>query len=177
MKVKVSVLALILVFLLGASISSVRAAAPLQYLGETTWSLYITNDIPDTFLIGQTLTLTGGITRVADNYYLFQGTLPFGGENNPPHVLSGGGARVGNQLILTISESYYSPGSDRSNGIMNFTLNLSDLSGTVTEIGQGYLVPGGGMGHGYLEGTLTRTGPMVPLTQALGGPLSLLLLK
>ena len=171
MKVKISVLALTLVLILGMSGSLSQAASPLSYLGKTTWSLSITADTVDPDMVGQTLTLTGGITKVGDNYYLFQGTMVYG---SGLIVLSGGGALVDSKLILSVNRSVEFA-EDRDNGVMHFTLNQSDLNGTVTEVNNVY-VPPNSFYQGYFAGTLTRTGSIIPLTSALAGPLSLMLL-
>ena len=93
-------------------------------------------------------------------------------------VLSGGGALVNDQLILSVSESTQFEGAitDRSNGVMHFILNQTDLNGTITEVNILRVgTPAHPFFNGYFAGNLTCTGPMVPLTQALGGSLLLLL--
>ena len=179
MKVKISVLALTLVLILGAGSSSAQASSIPSYLGQTTWNLHITDDTLDPPMVSQTLTLTGGITRVGDNYYLFQGTMLFvTPAGTTLMVLSGGGALVNSQLILSVSESTQFEGAitDRGNGVMHFILNQTDLNGTITEVNILRLgTPTHPFFNGYFAGNLTRTGPMVPLTAALGGPLSLML--
>ena len=180
MKVKIPVLALTLVLILGVGSFSAQASSIPSYLGKTTWNLYITEYTLDPSMAGKTLTLTGGITRVGDNYYLFEGTMPFvTAAGTTLMVLSGGGALVNSQLILSVSESTQFEGAitDRGNGVMHFILNQSDLTGTITEVSILRLgTPAHTVFNGYLAGNLTRTGPMVPLTQALGGS-SLLLLQ
>jgi hypothetical protein len=157
-KEKISVLALTVMFILGMSTFQAQAASPLKYLGQTTWSILITEDTADPFMVGSTLTLTGGITKVGDNYYLFEGTTMYGSTRL---ALSGGGVLVNSQLILSVTESGESPEGDKSNGVMHFTLNQSDLSGTMTDVEVGRV--GTGFGHSYLAGTVTRTGPFIPL--------------
>jgi hypothetical protein len=158
MKGKISVLALTMVLLLGMDTSQVQSASALKYLGQTTWSILITDDTVDQFMIGTTITVTGGITKVGDNYYLFEGTTMYGTTRL---ALAGGGVLVNSQLILSVSESAESAEGDRSNGVMHFTLNQSDLSGTMTDVQTGRV--GTGFGNSYLAGTVTRTGPMIPL--------------
>jgi hypothetical protein len=167
-KGKISVLALTMMLILGMNPSQAQAA-PL-YLGQTTWSILITEDTIDPFMVGTTLTLTGGITKVGGSYYLFQGTTMYGSTRL---VLSGGGILVNSQLILSVTESGESPEGDKSNGVMHFTLNQSNLSGTMTDVQKGRV--GTGFGQAYLAGTVTRTGPFIPLNLPPIGALMLLL--
>jgi hypothetical protein len=158
-KMKISILALTLVIILGVGISSAQEGPPLIYLGQTTWSLKITQDTVDSFMVGQKVTLKGGITRVGDGYYLFQGTMLWGSTRK---VLAGGGLLVGAKLMLSVNVSSKSAEGDCSNGVMHFILSQSNLNGSVTEVESG-VIPPNGFGHNYIAGTLTRTGQMVPL--------------
>jgi hypothetical protein len=179
MKVKISVLALMLVLISGLDNSAVLAAATPSFLGKTTWNLYVTEYTLDQGMAGRTLNLTGGITRLGENYYSFQGTMPFvTTAGTSLMVLSGGGSLVDGQLIMSVSESMQFEGAitDRANGVMHFILNQSDLNGTITEVSILRLgTPSHPYLNGYLAGNLTRTGPMIPLTQGVGGPLLLML--
>jgi hypothetical protein len=158
MKVKISVLALTLVIIFGVGLSSAQVSSPV-YLGQTTWSLKITDNTIDPFMVGQKLILKGGITKVGDNYYLFQGTMMYGTGRK---VLSGGGVLINTKLYLSVNESVKFS-EDRDNGVMHFILNKDTLNGSVTEVGKS-VIPPNSFGPGfYFAGTLTRTGPMIPL--------------
>jgi hypothetical protein len=173
MRIKNLLPSLTLILLLVISSSFGQAASTPSYLGNTTWSVYITDNTIDPFMVHTTLTLTGGITKVGDNYYSFQGAMMYG---TTLMALSGGGVLANGALILSVSESMEFAGGDRDSGVMHFTLNQSDLNGSFTEIHNVY-VPGTTprVEQGYFAGTLTRTGSMLPLVSASTGALSLLL--
>ena len=162
MKMKMSVPVLALVIIFGVGIAAAQVGTP-SYLGQTTWSLLITDNTIDPQLIGQTLTLKGGITKVGDNYYLFQGTMLYGSSKSRK-VLSGGGVLVGRKLYLSVNESVQFP-EDRDVGVMHFILNKGNLNGNVTEIVHSVIPPNPsdpGKNH-YFAGTLTRKGKRIPL--------------
>ena len=74
-KAKILFLALIAILLLGMGLQAQAASTPL-FLGKTTRAMNITYDTDDPSMVGTSVTLTGGLTKVGDNYYSFQGSIP-----------------------------------------------------------------------------------------------------
>ena len=121
MKVKVSVLALTLVLILGLSSSQVQAVSTPQYLGKTTWEITITDDT-NPAKIGAKFTITGGVTKVGDEFYLFQGYVIPDGDG--PFVVSGSGFLNGNTLEFTLSESQrHTSDTWRDSGVMHVSMD------------------------------------------------------
>jgi hypothetical protein len=175
MKVKIAVLALALVLTLGLNLSPVQAASSPSYLGQTTWTVTITQSTVQGN-VGQQFPVTGGITRLGDNYYLFQGFVTPGDDN--PFVMSGGGVLLNGQVILTLSTSQNHTDTWRDGGIMQVNLSQATLNGSLYEIGHDYNTASpGSFDQRFTAGTLARTGPMIPLTSAPGAANSLLLLQ
>jgi hypothetical protein len=173
MKIRFLVCALTLVLVFGLSGFPAQAVSTPSYLGQTTWTGTITASTDSPEALGKSFTITGGITRVGDIYYLFQGyrTVP---QDNP-HVFSGSGVLLNGQLTLTCSSSHLSTDGDRNTDVMNITLNQSDLNGSFFAVGHHFT---GTFEQNYNAGTLTRTGPAINLTPGvLVGPTSLLLLE
>ena len=188
MKVKISVLALTLILILGLSSSNVQAVSTPQYLGQTQWLVNITqtNQGPTDL----SFPVNGGITKLGDNFYLFQGYVTETGGDNP-FFLSGGGTLINDQLIMTLSTSqkHLTDPQDQSvwrdTGVMQVTLNATHssqpdtyLCGSLYEIGHDYNAAVGqsAFDQRYTAGTLTLTGPQIPLNSSAGaGALSLLL--
>jgi len=173
MKIRISVLVLTfgLVFWMGGSLA--QAATP-SYLGQTTWTAHVTHDESGPLPEPQTVTITGGITKMGDTYYSFQGYITMPDETNP-RVMSGGGVLLEGQIILTCSASQLHPDGVRDTGVLQVTLNQSDLSGSFFEIGQFFVGYPDPIGNSFHAGPLFLTGPMIPLTSSLAVPLSLLL--
>ena len=72
-----------------------------KYLGETTWTVTITDSSDNQS--NTTFTLTGGINKINSHYFLFQGyVIP---PSDLPYILSGSGVLVGNNLVLTLTSS------------------------------------------------------------------------
>jgi hypothetical protein len=180
MKAKILFLGLIAVLIFGMGTQAQAASTP-TYLGQTTWTMNISIDSIDPDKVGTSVTLTGGLTKVGDNYYSFQGYI---GNyfTNPltPMVLSGGGPLINGKLILTLSNSApVSTDGDRDTGIMNVKLDTASnnyLSGDFSELHftclNNNFPP---FEQGVFAGTMTRTGSAIPLTSAPFAPLSLLL--
>jgi hypothetical protein len=177
MKVKFIFVAIIAGLLFEMNNSPALAASTPTYLGQTTWTMYITHDTIDPFMVGQSLTLTGGITKMGDNYYSFQAYGPY---DTRQMVLSGAGALINGKLILTLSDSQPlpTPTSDRDVGVMNVSLDTAAnnyLNGSFSELHFTSVNNNTPFGNGIFAGTLTRTGGAIPLSPAYNASLSLLL--
>ena len=176
MKVKITVLALTLVLILGFNLAPVQATSTPVYLGQTTWTVTITVDTSSPEMVGQSFPVTGGITRLGDTYYQFQGFVIPPGEN--PFIMSGGGVLINGQVILRVTTTQTHSGSNwHDTGVMRVTLDPSTLNGTICEIGHDYDTGTGQYDQRYSAATLTRTGPMIPLTPDTNAATSLLLLE
>jgi hypothetical protein len=178
------VLALTLVLILGISSYQVQATSTPIYLGQTTWRMDITKDTIYDSKVGTSVTLTGGLTKLGDNYYSFQGHISDYNWNLTPRVLSGGGVLINGKLILTLNISSvtgtWDPVFDHDTGVLHVSLDTSSsnylngsLSGSIIRM-LDEIPP---YAIGYFAGTMTRTGSSIPLTLAPAGPLSLLLLN
>jgi hypothetical protein len=171
MKVRIFILVLALFLFLGLSLSPAQATSTPVYLGQTTWSGTITAGDN----VGQTFTCTGGITRLGDTYYEFQGyvNMPSG-----VFVIAGGGVLINGQVIFSVTTSQtHSDSNWHDTGVMRVTLDQSTLNGTSYEIGHDYDTGTPQYGERYTATTLTRTGPMIPLTPDSTAATSLLLLQ
>jgi hypothetical protein len=181
MKGKMAVLALTLVLILGLSSSQVQAVSTPKYLGQGQWLVVIVQSSKSE-MIGASFPVTGGITKVGDNYYLFQGYVADTGDN--PFVLSGGGAIINNKLILTLGTSQdHSPDTWRDTGVMQVNLDTTAgqnyLNGTFHEVGHDYNTLGGQnpFDQRFTGGTLTLTGGTIILNPGSLAPISSLLLQ
>jgi hypothetical protein len=96
MKLKSSILTLTALFLLGLSTSTAFSFNSVNYLGKTTWTFTIT-DHTDPSNIGLSVTITGGISKVGDEFYQFYGYFV---PNNGPVLFTGGGIMIGNKSNL-----------------------------------------------------------------------------
>jgi hypothetical protein len=170
---KIAVLALTALIILGLSVSQVLAANAVTYLGKTTWTATITDD---TSGHTGTFTITGGISKVGDEFYLFQGyVLP---NDDGPFVLSGSGFLNGTTLVFTLSSSQEHPSkTHRDSGVMHFSIDKTALTGTFYDISTIFDNDARTFGQHYTAGDLTRTGPPIPLAPALAGSQQLLLLN
>jgi hypothetical protein len=175
MIVRISVLLFSLALLLGMSGVQAQAASTPSYLGQTSWSVTITQNTSDPGLVGQSFPVTGGITRLGDNYYLFQGYVAPPDDN--PFVLSGGGVLLNGQLILTLNTSQNHTDTWRDGGLMQVNVSQDTLNGSLYEIGHDYNTGSGQYDQRFTAATLARTGPMIALTSAPGAATSLLLLE
>ena len=177
MRGKIAVLALTALIILGLSASQALAVNAVTYLGKTTWTAKITDDTDPT-KIGITFTITGGISKVGDEFYLFQGyVIP---DDDGPFVLSGAGFLNGNTLVFTLADSQdHTSKTWRDSGVMHVSIDKSTQNGTFYDIGHDFDT---GLSRNclikdYTAGTLTLKGSPIPLAPALAGSQQLLLLN
>ncbi|MHB8069242.1 MAG: hypothetical protein ACYDIC_15230 [Desulfobaccales bacterium] len=169
---KFSVLALVTLLTLGLSIASALGAS-VNYLGKTTWTSTITETTVTGVTPGTTFTLTGGISKVGDEFYLFQGYVT--SDTDGPYVMSGSGFMMGNTLIFTCSESQQHTGANRDSGVMHISIDKTSLNGTFYDIGHDYDRVQKTWNQRYTAGTLTLSGAPIPLRPGSAAPQSLLL--
>lgn len=179
MRGKLAVLALIALIILGLNVSQVLAANAVTYLGKTTWTATITDDTNST-KINQTFTVTGGISKVGDEFYLFQGYVMPNGDG--PFVMSGSGFLNANTntLEFTLSESQqHTSETWCDSGVMHVTIKTSDQSGSFYDIGHDFNPAVGQrvFDERYTAGTLALKGSPINLAPALAGAQQLLLLN
>lgn len=173
MRMKISVLALTALIILGLSASQALAVNSVTYLGKSTWTATITDDNKAS-KIGLSFTITGGVSKVGDEFYLFQGYVTAGTDG--PFVISGSGIMVGNTLIFTLAESQEHTGSNwRDSGVMHVSIDKPTLNGTFYDIGHDFDKGARTFDQRYTAGTLTRTGGPIPMASGLTAPQSLLL--
>jgi hypothetical protein len=187
MKGKISILGLTLVLILGLGLAPALAATSTPvFLGETTWTADITTSSQ-----GHTgsATVTGAITRLGPNYYLFQGYVDVSVTGDTPFVLGGSGRIIGDQLIMNLTTSEdHTQGAQTSpwqdTGVMRVSLNTTHTSspdtylcGSLYEVGHDYDTGGKVYGGHYSAGTLTLSGTPIPLTTASPAATSLLLMQ
>lgn len=166
MKQRIFVLGMTLMLLLGLSIAHALAASSVMYLGKSTWTATITDSTKGG--IGETFTITGGISKVGDEFYLFQGYVT--PETDGPFVISGSGFMMGNNLVFTMSESQeHTDSTWRDSGVMHVTLDKGTLSGTFYDIGLDFNPDAGSrtFDQRYTAGTLACTGDPIPITASL----------
>ena len=174
MKSKFAVLALSSLIILISSASNSLGGSPVNYLGKTTWTFTIT-DSTDESEIGGSITCTGGISKVGDEFYIFQGYIIV--PNDGPVVMSGSGFMSGNTLTLTLCVSqFHTSNSWRDGSVLHISIDKTTLDGTFYEIGYDFNTDPDDriFDNRYSAGTLTRTGPAVPFNKTLI-PLQLLL--
>ena len=141
-----------------------------KYLGETTWTVTITDSSDNQS--NTTFTLTGGINKINSHYFLFQGyVIP---PSDLPYILSGSGVLVGNNLVLTLTSSQEHTSQWCDTGILHASLNMSTLSGTFYEV-RTDLSPTKTYAYGYSIGTLTLSGKEIPLNPIIPANQMLLL--
>lgn len=173
MRAKIAVLALTALIILGLSASQGLAVNAVTYLGKTTWTAKITDDT-DPSKIGGTFTITGGISKVGDEFYLFQGYVV---DNDGPFVLSGAGFMNGNTLVFTLADSQnHTSKTHRDSGVMHVSIDKTTLNGTFYDISTIFEKDARTFGQHYTAGDLTLKGPPIPLAPALAGSQQLLLL-
>jgi hypothetical protein len=173
--------AVICVFLvsLGLSILGAPAVVAAQYLGETTWTLTITQgkngDVPAP--VG--VTTRGCITRMGGAYYTMQIYTDPPIPQNP--IGFGGGVLIENQLYLTLDLSQV-VGNGQETGVIRAVLEKATLSGTFYQVSRSFDTATAGPNPVFTDyfwaGTLNRIGPAINLTPgAMVGSTSLLLLE
>ncbi len=172
MRGKIAVLALTALMILGLSVSNALAGSTVIYLGKTTWTLKIT-DATDKTNIGASAIVTGGISKVGDEFYLFQGYVTLAGDG--PFVLSGSGYMTGNTLFFTLSSSQkHTSNKWCDSGVMRVSISKLTLGGTFYDIGTDFNTDTRSFGlHRFAAGTLTRKGPLILFPTSLA-PLQLL---
>jgi hypothetical protein len=165
MRGKIAVLALTALMILGLSVSNALAVNSVNYLGKTTWTAKIT-DATKAEDIGISFTVTGGISKVGDEFYLFQGYVTL--SDDGPFVLSGSGFMNGTTLVFTLSSSQkHTSNKWRDSGVMRVSINKSTLNGTFYDIGTDFNTGTRVFGHRFTAGTLIRSGPPIPLNTSL----------
>ena len=163
MRTKISVLAISSLVILWLSAANTLAGSPVNYLGKTTWTFTITDSTKHDD-IGMSLTVTGGISKVGDEFYLFQGYLVV--PNDGPFVMSGSGFMSGNTLTFTCRASQSHTSSPwRDGGVVQLSIDKTTLNGTFYSIGYDFNTDPGDriFDDRYSSGTLTRTGPVISL--------------
>lgn len=172
MKLKLSVLALSALLILGVSASNVLAASSVTYLGKTTWTAYINDDTGGH--AGVSFTITGGVSKVGDEFYLFQGYVTSGTDG--PFVMSGSGFMNGSTLEFTLSESQqHTSETWRDSGVMHVIIDKTTQNGTFYDIGHDFDTSARTWDQRYTAGTLTLSGSPIPISTSITGPLNLLL--
>jgi hypothetical protein len=140
MRARITVLVLSAFIILGFNTSSARAGGSVTYLGKTTWTFTITDSTKQSD-IGMTATITGGISKIGDEFYLFQGYVI--SPDDGPFVVSGSGflmkGTTGNTLEFTLSESQHHTDSTwRDGGVMHISIDETTLNGTFYDIGHDF---------------------------------------
>ncbi len=164
MKTRFLVLALTALLVLGMSITS-ALGINVTYLGKTTWTATIGYTTVTGVKAGDTFSITGGISKVGDEFYLFQGYVTSGTDG--PFVISGSGFLMGNTLIFTCSESQEHTGVNRDGGVMHVTINKNDFSGTFYDIGHDFDTGQATFNSRYTSGTLALSGSPIPMSTSL----------
>ena len=150
--------------ILGLGFSNALAGSPVTYLGKTTWTGKITQST-DTSNVNATFTVVGGISKVGDEFYAFQGYVTL--DNDGPFVMSGSGFLMGTTLVFTLSESQeHTDNSWRDSGVMHIKVDQSTLNGTFYDIGLDYNTSTKVFDQRFSAGTLTRTGPYISLVSS-----------
>ena len=150
--------------ILGLGSSNALAGSAVTYLGRTTWTGKITQ-ANYSKNIGNTFTVVGGITRVGDEFYAFQGYVTAGTDGVV--VLSGSGFLMGTTLLFTMSESQeHTDNSWRDSGVMRVSVDQSTLNGTFYDIGLDYDTSTKVFDQRFSAGTLTRTGAYISLASS-----------
>ncbi|PKN28797.1 MAG: hypothetical protein CVU64_11440 [Deltaproteobacteria bacterium HGW-Deltaproteobacteria-21] len=150
--------------ILGLGFSNALAGSVVTYLGKTTWTAKITQ-ASDSKNIGGTFTVVGGITKVGDEFYAFQGYVT--SDSDGPFVMSGSGFLMGTTLLFTLSESQeHTDNSWRDSGVMRVSMDQSTLNGTFYDIGLDYNTDTKMFDQRFSAGTLTRTGGYISLTSS-----------
>jgi hypothetical protein len=172
MKQRIFVLGTTLLLLLGLSIAHALAASSVTYLGKSTWTATITDDT-DSGQIGATFSVTGGISKVGDEFYLFQGYVTTGMSG--PFIMTGSGILIGDTLYFTLVESQQHTGSDRDGGVMHVEIDKTSQNGTFYDIGHDFNTTSRAFSQRFSAGSLTRTGSPIPINASLASQQLLLL--
>jgi hypothetical protein len=180
MKVKISVLALTAMLFLGLTAANALAGNSFNFLGQTTWTVTISERETGP-VTPFSITMTGAISKLGPNYYLFQGSVQIPDDN--PFFLSGGGSLVTLHdaqtptLVLTLNTSQLHTDFNRDTGIMHVEINPSNLNGTFYEVGHDFNRDPNSRSFSqrFTAGSLSTTAPF-PLSPSSTGSLLPLLL-
>ena len=160
MKTRFLVLALTALLILGMSITS-ALGTNVTYLGKTTWTATVSDTTVTGVKPGDTFTITGGISKVGEEFYMFQGYVT--PNTDGPFVVSGGGFLMGNTLIFTCSEAQQHTGASRDSGVMYITLDKTTLAGTFYDIGNDFDLSQRTFNQRYTAGNLALSGTPIPM--------------
>jgi len=144
-----------------------------QYLGEVTWTFTQTIQVPP----GSTpppVEVKAGLSRVSSSYYLLQGQIasaPGGG----PAILSGGGALVGNNLLLSVTMTQVDSDGYHGTMVMQISIDKSTFNGIFWFINNNCNPSSGNFNQSYTGGTVTISGTPFPLGSIPTAALPLLL--
>jgi hypothetical protein len=167
------------VFILGLNISQALAGNSFNFLGETTWTVTINETYNNNVTIGTTFPMTGAISKVGGNYYLFQGFVQNSGDG--PFLLAGSGVLNGGVLYLTLNSSQQhtdsQTDSNRDTGVMHVQVDPSTLNGTFYEVGHDFDRVPHAFSERFTAGTVTLTGQVLRLNSSIASPGMLLLLN
>ncbi len=154
-------------------VPNVMAGSPITYLGKTTWTVHVDQStVPQA--AGQSFTMTGAVSKVGDEFYLFQGYV--NDAVSGPYVVSGSGFLNGTTLVFTLSESQRHSGASRDSGVLHVELDKTTLNGTMYDIGHDYDTSQGTFADRYTTGTVTLSGGVITLSSASNVSTNLLLL-
>ncbi len=163
---RISILALTALLVLGLSIANAQAVNSVNYLGKSTWTVTITESTTVPSNVGATFTITGGVSKVGDEFYLFQGYVTAGTDG--PFVLSGSGFLMGTTLKFTLSTSQEHTNSQwRDSGVMHVSMDKTTLNGTFYEVALHYDRGAKKFDQSFTAGTLVRSGSPIPLSSSL----------
>ncbi len=175
MRGTIALLSLTTLMILGLSVSNVQAVNSVNYLGKTTWTATITDDTKAQ-KIGTSFTITGGISKVGDEFYLFQGYVTAGTDG--PFVISGSGFMMGTTLVFTLSESQeHTSDTWRDGGVMHVSVDKSSLNGTFYDIGHDFDQGTRAWDQRFTAGDLALSGPPIIFNPGSLAPISTLLLQ
>jgi hypothetical protein len=147
-----------------------------QYLGQSTWTVSVTQNEHGT--VSESATMTGAVPHVGGAYYTMQGYANVHGDG--PFILSGGGVLIGETLYLNLATAQLHTDNDwRDTGVMHVQLDKTTLNGTFYEVGHDFKLSSAGPSPSFdtrfTAVTLTLTGARIVLSSNLAGPTSLLL--
>lgn len=159
MKARISVLVLTALLFLGMSNSAAQAGNSFNFLGETTWTATVNEDQSGP-ITPKTLTMTGAISKLGPNYYLFQGVVQIPSPDNPL-FLSGAGNLVNGILVLTLNTSQQHSDSSNKAGerdldTMHAELDAA-LNGSFYSVEHGFDKVSKNFTESFTGGILTRT--------------------
>ncbi len=135
MKLKISVLALTALLILGLSTSAL-AGNSFNFLGESNWTVNITESYPDPPMGVIPVPMYGAISKLGTNYYLFQGSIQI--PDDGPFLLEGAGNIINGTLYLTLTTSQKHTDANRDTGVMHVELDPATLNGNFYEVGHDY---------------------------------------